>query len=179
MPRSLRSAASWPARVVGLLVSALVVGGPWASEAAPTAALTLNKTEFKAGDTLSIGLQVTNPADGPQANFYVGIVMPDGETALFLGPGGLTPPVSLADPANFRSLQPAPPGFSLNAPMFAQVTWPADGLPIGTYVLFAALTQASNGSLLVLDVKPFTYSPRNVFLPMFLKPFDGEFVLSN
>src|SRR5262249_5303672 len=73
----------------------------------------------------------------------------------------------------------APAGFTLDAPAFAQFIWPADGLPIGTYQVFVALTQASNGSVLALDVKPFTYSPRNVFLPMFRKPFDGEAVLSN
>jgi len=171
---------SWMARVIGLLAAAMAVAvGPAASDAAPTAALTINQTEFRAGDTLSVGLQVANPLDGPPANLYVGIVMPDGETALFVAPGGTTPPVSLADGANFRPLQPAPPGFSLNVPGFAQFTWPADGLPIGTYLLLVALTQASNGGLLALDVKPFTYSPRNVFLPMFRKPFDGDFRLSN
>lgn len=163
---------------VSLLTLALLLTlGAATSDAAPTAALTLNQTEFKAGDTLSVGVQVAN--DGPPANLYVGVVMPDGDTALFLVPGGATPPVSLADAANFRSLQAAPPGFTLNAPVFSQFTWPADGLPPGTYVLFIALTQASNGSLLALDVKPFTYSPRNVFLPLFRKPFDGEFRLSN
>jgi murein DD-endopeptidase MepM/ murein hydrolase activator NlpD len=150
--------------------------GPAASDAAPTAAITLNQTEFRAGDTLSVGLQVTNPSDSPPANLYVGVVMPDRETALFLAPGGMTLPVSLTDPANFRSLQPAPSGFTVNAPAFTQFTWPADGLPLGTYQVFVALTQASNGNLLALDVKPLTYSPRNLFLPVFRKPFDGEFL---
>ena len=171
---------SWTTRMIGLLFSGMALAvGPATGEAAPTAALTLNQTEFRAGDTLSVGLQVGNPLDGPQANLYLGAVLPDGETALFFVPGGATPPVSLTDPANFRSLQPAPPGFSLNAPTFSQFTWPADGLPPGTYLLFVALARASNGSLLVLDVKPLTYSPRNVFLPMFGKPFDGEYTLSN
>ena len=182
MPNSPGSFASRGARIVGLLTAALALASavsPAASDAAATATITLNKTEFKAGDTLSVGLQVTNPSDSPAANFYLGVVPPDGQTALFLVPGGTTPPVSLTDAANFRSLQPAPPGFSLNAPVFSQFTWPADGLSPGSYLIFAALTQASNGALLALDVKPFTYSPRNVFLPMFRKPFDGEFELRN
>jgi murein DD-endopeptidase MepM/ murein hydrolase activator NlpD len=168
------------ATVVGLLTVVAALGAmPSASDAAATATITLNKTEFKAGDNLIVGLQVTNPSDSPLANFYVGVVTPDGQTALFITSGGSTPPVSLLDPANFRSLQPAPSGFTLSPPGFAQFTWPADGLPIGTYQVFVALTQASNGALLALDVKAFTYSPRNTFLPMFRKPFDGDFRLSN
>src|SRR5262245_1027864 len=120
----------WKACAIGLLAGLLLlVGEPPAANAAPTALLTVNKTEFKAGDTLSIGVDVANPANGPHATFYLGIVMPDGETALFLAPNGTTPPVSLADAENFRSLQPAPPGFALSVPVFSQFTWPADGFP--------------------------------------------------
>jgi murein DD-endopeptidase MepM/ murein hydrolase activator NlpD len=166
--------------MVAVVTAALTLAaGLGTCGAAATAAITLNKTEFKAGDTLTVGVQVTNPPDSPAANLYLGVVMPDGQTALFLVPGGATAPVSLGDPANFRSLQSAPPGFTLNAPAFSQFTWPADGLPVGTYQLFVALAQASNGAVLALDVKPFTYSPRNVFLPLFARPFDGDFDLSN
>src|SRR6266851_5381008 len=99
MPRSPRLAA--------LFALAIVLGaGPTASDAAASATITLNKTEFKAGDTLTVGIQVANPSDSPAANLYIGVVTPDGQTALFLVPGGTTPPVSLTDPANFRSLQP-------------------------------------------------------------------------
>jgi murein DD-endopeptidase MepM/ murein hydrolase activator NlpD len=172
--------AGWVrAAFTGLLVAVALAAVPAASNAAATASITLNKTEFRAGDTLIVGFQITNSSDSPPANLYVGVVMPDGETALFLVPGGATAPVSLFDPANFRSLQAAPAGFTLNAAAFSQFTWPADGLPIGTYQVFVALTEAGNGSVLALDVKPFTYSPRNVFLPIFRKPFDGEMVLSN
>ena len=168
------------ARATGILAGVLAVAsGHVSSDAASSATIALNQTEFKAGNTLTVGIQVTNPADSPSANLYIGVVMPDGETALFLAPGGATLPVSLTDPVNFRSLQPAPAAFTLDAPGFAQFTWPADGLPIGTYQVFVALTQASTGSVLALDVKPFTYSPRNVFLPMFRKPFDGDVALSN
>src|SRR5262245_42592767 len=105
------------ARVIGLFVMAAAAGiMPSPSAAQPSATITVNRTEFKAGDTLTVGLQVTNPLDGPPANLYVGVVMPGAETALFFVPGGLTPPVSLGDPANFRSLRPAAPGFSLNDP---------------------------------------------------------------
>jgi murein DD-endopeptidase MepM/ murein hydrolase activator NlpD len=166
--------------VAALSIPALALGAsPGPSEAAATAAITLNKTEFKAGDALTVGIQVANPSDSPAANLFLGVVTPDGQNALFVVPSGATPPVSLTDPANFRSLQPAPPGFTLSVPAFAQFTWPADGLPIGTYLLFVALTHANTGAVLALDVKPFTYSPRNTFLPMFRKPFDGEFRLSN
>ena len=175
MPRSI---VSWTARGMALVAAAMTLAVvPGASDAAPTVTVALNKTEFKADDTLTVGLQIAN--DGAPANLYLGVVMPDGQTALFLVPGGATLPVSLTDPANFRSLQPAPSGFVLSAPAFLQFTFPADGLPPGTYLVFAGLTQASNGGLLALDVKPFTYSPRNVFLPMFRKPFDGDFVVSN
>jgi uncharacterized repeat protein (TIGR01451 family) len=173
MPRM----TSW---TVALLTGVLTLAaGLGTSDAAATAAITLNKTEFRAGDTLTVGIQVTNPSDSPAANLYLGVVMPDGNTALFVVQGGTTAPVSLTDPANFRSLQPAPPGFTLNNANLSQFTWPADGLPIGTYQVFVALTQASNGAVLALDVKPFTYSPRNTFLPMFRSPFDIEPVFSN
>lgn len=164
----------------GLLAVSLVLGfAPRGDTATPTVILTLNQTEFRAGETLTVGLQMVNPSDGPLADVYIGVMMPDGLTALFLIPEGITPPVSLADSAHFRPLQTAAPGFTLNAPVFLQFTWPGDGTPIGTYLLFAALVPHEADGGLGLDIKAFTYSPRNVFLPMFRTPFDGDFALGN
>jgi hypothetical protein len=70
--------------------------GPTASDAAATAAITLNQTEFKAGDTLSVGLQIANPADRPPASLHIGVVMPDGNTALFVVQGGTTAPGTIS-----------------------------------------------------------------------------------
>jgi uncharacterized repeat protein (TIGR01451 family) len=87
---------SWTvALLAGVLTFAAGLG---TSDAAATAAITLNKTEFKAGDTLNVGVQVTNPSDSPAANLYLGVVMPDGGTALFTIPGGATAPVASAIP---------------------------------------------------------------------------------
>jgi hypothetical protein len=68
--------------------------GPTASDAAATAAITLNQTEFKAGDTLSVGLQIA--ADRPPASLHIGVVMPDGNTALFVVQGGTTAPGTIS-----------------------------------------------------------------------------------
>jgi hypothetical protein len=83
----------------GILLAAFVTFSlmlgfaPFGYAATPTATMTLNQSEFRAGDTLTVGLQVTNPADGPPANLYLGVVMPEGETALSIIPSGNTLPV--------------------------------------------------------------------------------------
>jgi len=114
-----------------------------ATEAAsPSAAVSLSATEFGAGNTLTVGIQAANPAGNPGADLYVGVVLADGITALFFqADGGSSPPIALTDAARFVPFQPAPPGYMLSTPLFFRYTFPAAGVPPGTYRFFAALVR--------------------------------------
>jgi Zn-dependent metalloprotease len=132
-----------------------------------TARVTLSGTAFTIGQTLTVGLTVQNPPSGEAADLYVGAILPDGHSAIFFSTAGvLGPTIALSSAAAFPRLQEAPPGFSLDAPTFYHLTFPASGLATGTYQVFAALVRkgafADNrldaADLLGLDLRPFTFS---------------------
>jgi hypothetical protein len=134
----------------------------------PLAQVTLSALQVRAGQLLTVGLSAQNPGLNPAADLYVGVVLPDGRTALFFAaPGTLGGAASLAAPATFRPMQPLPPGTSLSLPTFFQFTLPPVGVAPGTYQVFAALIRqgalADNridpGDLLALDVKPLIVAP--------------------
>jgi len=169
-----------------LLVALLAPTGALA--AAPSVALSLSSTHFRVGDTLTVGISVANPEGNPLAALFVGLVLAEGVTARFFQPDGtVSASITLTDPARFVAFRMAPPGFNLAAPVFFRFTFPATGVPPGTYRLFAALARADAiqdgrvdpGEVLALDAKPLVFSPFNTFLPFWRKPFNGEFNLYN
>jgi hypothetical protein len=132
----------------------------------PTARVTLNGRQFRAGQTLTIGLDAQNPLGDPAADLYVGVVLPDGGTAVFFaGPGVLWGTVPLSAPAGFVRM-PMPPSFEVSLPLFFQFTLPA-GLTPGTYAVFAALVRSGAledgridpGDVIDLHVATFAFSP--------------------
>jgi hypothetical protein len=86
----------------------------------------------------AVGYQQHDPLDtGAPADLYVGIAVPDGRSAAFVGPAGLlSDPVSLADARGFPRAAAAAPGFTLSPSVFVGLTLPV-GIPHGTYRIFA------------------------------------------
>lgn len=178
---------------LGVLV---LIGSAVGSAAAQaTARVTVNGSLFQSGQTLTLGLDVQNPDGSLAADLYAGLLLPGGQGAVFLSSRGTgAGVVSLATPAQFPRAQSAPPGLILNAPTFFQFTFTATGVPPGTYQAFAALVrqgafQAGRidpSAILALDVQPVIFStgapgpsPGNTVIPLFQKPFQGEFELRN
>jgi len=202
-PRARWTELAQPCLVGAALVGLLLVGPASATGAAPAAArITVNGSQFQPGQTLTLGLDAQNPVGNPAVDLYVGLFLPGGQAAVFLSTGGTVAGiVSLATPALFPPAQSAPPGLVLNAPTFFQFTFPATGVPPGTYQAFAALVRQGAfqtgridaSAILALDERPFVFSPGgppsttntpspgpgNIVIPLFQKPFQGEFRLAN
>src|SRR5262249_11312481 len=102
-----------------------------------------NRPQFTAGRTLRVAMSVNDPGGAATVDFLFGVLLPDGQTVVFLTPRG---PVfgRLADPTTFR---PIAAGVSLGAPIAVTVpdilvyTWTGQE-PHGAYVLFLAAIRA-------------------------------------
>ena len=114
--------------------------------------LTVNTSTITPGDTLVAGVTVNNPGNGPLADFYFVIVLPDGATVVSAGPGM---GASVGTIGNLRSFVPVVRGISLASPFpyssgsFFSYTF--SGIePLGTYrIYFAAVrTGALNDGVL-------------------------------
>ncbi len=134
--------SAWSRDEIQVLVPAsvdrsLALTGP------PAVRLLLDRSRFQPGDQVMIGLEARNPLDtGAPADLYVGIALPDGRSAAFVGPAGLlSDPVSLADARGFPRAAAAAPGFTLSAPVFIGLTLPV-GIPHGTYRIFAFIARS-------------------------------------
>lgn len=91
---------------------------------------------------MTIGLDARNPTGGAAADLFVGIILRDGRSAVFVGPSGLlSDSISLADASAYPRAAMAPPGFALSAPTFIELPLPA-GVPRGTYKVFATLVRS-------------------------------------
>jgi hypothetical protein len=154
-----------------LAVGLLWTGAAWA-QASVLVALTLNQTTFRPGETLRLGLRLANLGPAVTADFYTGLLLPDGVTLVFFTdlPSLTGVPTRLdADPRTFPPLLvnlPFAQGLDLT---FADVaTYPFTGGEIpGNYAVFALLTppgafadgRIDAGDLLSLAVQPYTVSP--------------------
>jgi hypothetical protein len=134
--------------------------------------LSLNQTAFRTGDTLRVGLGVQNPGLAFIADFYFAVLLPDGVTILFvtrLSPlNGVVTRLD-ADPRTFRPLLAnvqLSQGMDITLTDFF-VYFFAGGESPGTYTVFAVLTPpgafndgyVDPGDLLVIDARPFGFSP--------------------
>ena len=109
-----------------------------AQTGALTLGLTVNTATITPGDTLVAGVTVNNPGNGPLADFYFVIVLPDGATVVSAGPGV---GARFGTIGNLRSLVPVVRGISLatafpyQASSFFSYTF--SGIePLGTYRLY-------------------------------------------
>ena len=129
---------------VALLAAAAVRWEPslQAQAGVLTLGLTVNTQTITPGDTLVAGVTVYNPGNGPLADFYFLIVLPDGATVVSAGPGV---GARVGTIGNLRSFVPVARGISL-ASTFpyasdAFFSYTFSGIePLGTYrIYFAAV----------------------------------------
>jgi len=135
----------------------------------PTISQSLNATAFATGDRLSMGITVNNTVSS--TNFYVGGILPDGNTMFFLialNPIILTEGF-LDDPSSFRPLsklsEVVPVGEKAHIPNV--LTYTFIGMePIGKYHIFSALSMPGvfadgsidEGDIIMLDIDTATLS---------------------
>jgi hypothetical protein len=133
----------------------------------PTLGVTasVNQPSFAAGQTLTVGGTVTNPGLPQSADFYVGILRPDGSIQFFTNGG-----IVLGNVANLATFQPLAVGaqlgtpFSVAAPGFYTHQWAASEHH-GGYVFFVAAVKAgalaggtvTNDKILGLGTAPFSF----------------------
>ena len=156
--------------LVLLLLSAVLAGARGTIvQADPLLTLSLNQTTFRPRDTLRVGLQAGNPGPGFNADFYFGVLLPDGVTVVFitsLSPlNGMATRVD-ADPRTFKPITTnvlIPQGLNVALNDVFVFTFSGNEPP-GTYVFFAFLTPPSAftdgrvdaGDVLVIDTKAFS-----------------------
>jgi hypothetical protein len=103
-----------------------------------TLSASVNQQTFALGQALSAGGAVVDPGFPGAADFYVGILRPDGSIQFFTTAGIVLG--NVANVASFRPLAVAVPlatPFSIDAPGFYTHQWTADDLH-GGYVFFVA-----------------------------------------
>jgi hypothetical protein len=135
-------------------------------------ALSLNQTAFRAGDTLRVGLGARNPDAAFMADFYLGVILPDGMTALFVTSLSPLDGVVTRLDADPRTYRPLLANVQLQEGLDVMLTdffvYPfAGGEAPGTYSVFAALSppgafsdgRVAPGDILVMDARPFSVSP--------------------
>ena len=139
----------------------------------PTLALRLNQTHFRVGETLHMALDIHNPGPFLTTDVYVGVILPDGQTILWLTntaplEGVVTSFTQASDPRSF-------------VPIIRGVSWPAGmratqqdyfthtftGLePLGTYHFLVGWTKPNSledgrideGDVLALAWAPFSFT---------------------
>jgi hypothetical protein len=145
-----------------------------ASTPARAVALTLrlNQTRFRPGETLQVGLSARNPGPAVVADFYFGVILPDGITAAFvtsLSPLDVIVRRLDADPRTFPPTSPQdliPGGLDVSLEAFLSYQFSAEEFD-GTALVFALLMPAgalAEGQfdpekILALDVQAFTLTP--------------------
>jgi len=134
---------------------------------APTLRLSasVNEQTFAAGQTLTVGGAVTNPGLPEAADFYMGIVRPDGAIQFFTNTG-----IVFGSVAKLASFQPLAVGvplgtpFSLTAPSFYSHQWTGTDAH-GTYVFFVGAVKTGalagdslpSGTILGLATAAFSF----------------------
>jgi hypothetical protein len=112
-------------------------------------------------------IHASNPSGGQPVDLYVGALWPDGNTIVFLvAPnvfGGLG---QYSAPASVAPMLVLDGGATVNT-VVLEYTFPSDGIPIGTYNVFAALFRQGSladnvlgdGDLIWVDFFPLAYAP--------------------
>lgn len=139
-----------------------------ASPLPPVTQVWTNGGQFRAGQTIDVGLFAHNPPGNPTLEFYAGALLPDGFTIVFFGAPGVFGGVGdLRAPAGVAPITLAGGGFLADVPAYLQFTFPGAGIPAGTYTLFAAFFRQGAlqdnviavGELVALHLTQITYSP--------------------
>src|SRR5262245_32405840 len=147
--------------------------------------LRLNQTTFRPRDTLHIGLRASNVGAAFNADFYFGVLLPDGVSVFFFTSLSPLNGVATRVDANLRTFPPLAP----NVPISQGLNVTLDDVfvltfsgsePPGTYVFFTLLTPPSAfadgrldaGDILVIDTKSFSFSSQSLPPPIVAQPSD-------
>lgn len=134
----------------------------------PSVRVARSASQVGAGQLLTVGVEALNPADQSSKDLYVGVILPDGQTAVFFSAlGAVAGTASLREPSRFLPMQSVAPGTTLSLPALLQFTLPTTGVLPGTYYFFAALVRRGTfldrtidlGDVLALDVQAVTVLP--------------------
>ena len=107
---------------------------------APTVSIWTDKTSYHAGDTMNVGLSVTNPLPTHCAcRFAIWVTKPDGGVVVVI-----------------NKLVTLPPGLNYNNPTFMSFTLPP--LPPGTYVWNVACIDPTTGEFVAYDDASWTFT---------------------
>jgi len=133
--------------------------------AAPSAQLSLipttNGTTFRSGQTINISVIATNPGLPIVVDYYLGALLPDGNTIVFVTSGGASR--TLGSFSNLASYRPGLTGVSLSPPFNGTVpvySYTFNGTePTGTYTLFVEARRAGSTELVARGQIVFTVTP--------------------
>jgi hypothetical protein len=142
----------------------------------PTVALILNQVRFNPGETLNAGIDVTNPGPEVHVEAYLGAILPDGVTVVFMTPDGFRVRSLVGNPAvwpPYVADAVLPEGWDVTLTPLVSHTFDEDDAG-GTYQMFACFTipgafsdgSSDEGDLVTLTFAPFQYSPSGLFARM-------------
>lgn len=138
-----------------------------ATPESPFALVVPNATSFAAGQTLVLRLNVRNPSAHPPLDLYVGALWPDGNTIAFLAaPNTLGGLGQFSTPASVAPMSMVEGGAAINT-VVLEYLFPASGIPVGTYYVFASLFRhgsladnvLNDGDLVWLDFFALSFVP--------------------
>jgi len=122
---------------------------------------TLNGTTFRSGQTVNVSVVADNPGLPIVVDYYLGALLPDGNTIVFVTGGGASR--ALGSFSNLASYQPGLTGVSLSAPFTGTVpvyAYTFNGTePVGTYTLFVEARRAGSTELVARGQIVFTVTP--------------------
>jgi hypothetical protein len=142
----------------------------------PTVALILNQVRFNPGETLNAGIDVTNLDTEVHVDAYLGAILPDGETVVFVTPDGFRVRSLVGNPAlspPYVADAVLPEGWDVTLTPLVSQTFD-EGDAGRTYQMFACFTvpgafsdgSIDEGDIVTLTFAPFQYSPSGLFARM-------------
>ncbi|HEV8675848.1 MAG TPA: hypothetical protein VGX21_17560 [Methylomirabilota bacterium] len=151
-----------------LFVVAPDSGGAPPGPANLSVSVAVNQSHFSPGETFVISASVDNRGLSPAVDFYLGVLLPDGETIVFFTGGG----TSFGRLSNVATLGPIAARVSLATPFAVSVpnifahTWTGSEPP-GIYVAFLAVVMpgafadgtVDPGDVLALSLATFSFGP--------------------
>jgi hypothetical protein len=120
----------------------------------------VNRGQFTAGTTLRVAVSLNSPGQPATVNFFVGALLPDGDTIAFITGSGLAFG-RLSDPTTYRPIATGVPlgaPLALTLPDFLVHTW-TGAEPHGSYLFFLAALDAATGNILGLSTATAVLGP--------------------
>jgi hypothetical protein len=135
-------------RIPAVLFAVLAGASTAAGQSGLGLGVSINQSLYFPGERLSLSVSATNTGGTGVADFYTGVILPDGITVATIGPGGTARIGTLLQPA---ALLPVATGVSLAGPFSASVdplfnyVWNGSE-PVGAYTVFLAAVRSGGFS---------------------------------